>query len=513
MPESVEPNVLVNAVLGKITDVLLNGDGQVIPKSDDHFVAFSSPGTPILNEDFNYALEGFGGVVRQNVDEDDLENSVGPKDEEQEPDGPAPDQLMAQDAREKYMRAESFFNIVDLVPDTSGIIDSGRINTWNPETRVSKVYAMALEQSQVVDNEPDEETKRKLERWRGLLKKTVKVTDIVTEEEVEQVQDSDIVKAYNEKMFEYLGAALEYNNLRISALTGSDQEAVHRFATNASLLQMKVRAAMNAWSGAGHKGDVEKLNAAIQSVEDRAFVLLKQRYKEDFSRSILTNPSTGSNFLYSQPASASFARDESGWSEFYFNSGSFASNYKFASDSTAGGGAFAFGPFVAGGSGSVERQEWNNKIDTSRFKMRFKLARSTVARPWFNLDFLLSAFWRFDQNNTIVRNAMISDGERPANGLLPAIITDVIFVRDLELDFGESNSEFERKTKEVSGGGGVAFGPFHIGGRHTSTNDDRTYEAHWSSQGVKINGMQIIGFICYMLPKSPDPHPEITSWI
>ncbi|MCB0166020.1 MAG: hypothetical protein KDI79_17430 [Anaerolineae bacterium] len=511
MAESVAPEVLVNAVLGNITDVLINGDGNVIPKSDDHFVAFMSPGIPLLGEDFNYALEGFGGVVRQNVNEDDLEASVGPK--EQDPNGPSPDQLMAQDALEKYMRAESFFSVVDLVPDTSGIIDSGRINTWNPETRISSVYAMALQQSQVFDNEPDDETKRKIERWRGLLTKTVKVQDIITEEETEEIRDSDIVKAYNEKMLEYLAAALEYNNVRIGAMSGKDQEAVHRFATNASLLQMKIRAAMNAWSGSGHKGDVEKLNAAIQSVEDRAFVLLKQRYKEDFARSILTNPSSGSNFLYCQPASASFARNGSGWSEFKFNSGSFASNFKFKSKSTSGGGGFAFGPVIAAGGGSVKRKSWSNKINTKHFTLKFSLARVPISRPWFHLDYLLSAFWRFDQSNAIVKNAMISDGKKPPNGLLPAITTDVIFVKDLVLDFGEYNSQFERMTKEASGGGGVAFGPFHIGGRHSSQSDQRSFNAEWTSQGVKIDGLQVIGFVCYMLPQSPDPHPDIDEWI
>lgn len=511
MAELVEPEVLVNAVLGKITDVLINGDGDVIPKSDDHFLAFMSPGIPMANDDFNYALEGFGGVVRRNVNDENLQDSLGPK--EPDPNAPTADQLMAQDALEKYMRAESFFSIVDLVPDTSGIIDSGRINTWNPESRISSVYAMALQQSQVFDNQPDEETQRKVERWRGLLKKTVKTKDLTTEEEIEEVKDSDIVEAYNQKQIEYLATAMEYNNNRISAMAGKDQEAIHRFAMNASLMQMQVKAKMNAWSGSGHKGDVEKLNAAIQSVEDRAMVLLKQRYKEDLARSILTNPSSGSNFLYTQPASATFARDDSGWSEFYFNSGSYASNHQFKSSASSAGGGFSFGSFFGAGSGKVKRENWTNKINTERFKMSFQLARLPISRPWLNLSFLISAFWRFDQSNTVVKNALISDGNKPANGLMPAITTDIILIKDLTLDFGESNSEFERMTKEVSGRSGVSFGPLYLGGRHASKNDERSYNATWSEQGVKVEGMQALGFLCYMLPKCPDPHPDITAWI
>jgi hypothetical protein len=96
---------------------------------------------------------------------------------------------------------------------------------------------------------------------------------------------------------------------------------------------------------------------------------------------------------------------------------------------------------------------------------------------------------------------------------MPAITTDCIFVKDLTLDFGESNSAYESQSKKVSGSGGVSYGPFHLGGRHSNQRDERSYEANWSKQGLKIDGMQLIGFLCYMLDKSPDPNPKVTDWI
>ena len=56
MANEVEPEVLVNSILGKFSDVLLNGDGKVVPRSDDHYDPFMSPGIPMLNEDFLYTL-------------------------------------------------------------------------------------------------------------------------------------------------------------------------------------------------------------------------------------------------------------------------------------------------------------------------------------------------------------------------------------------------------------------------------------------------------------------------
>ncbi len=497
----------MNSVLGKISDVLLNGDGQVVPRSDAHYLSFMSPGIPMLENSFNYALEGFGGVARQNATIEKLDQAVGSKEPTIDPGA------LAADARHKYQSAEAFAALCDLVPDTSGIVDSGRINTWQPETRVSQAYAIALQFSQVYNVEPDEETKRKIERWRSLLQTTKTETDLVTEEKVEKTVESDLVKKYREKMLAYYGEVYAYNNMKISAMAGQDENAVHQFAVNGPLMQMKVRAAENDWISNGYRDEYDRITAAIAAVEGRSFALLKQRYKEDFFRSLLTSPSSGANFLYTAPTPADFARAGSGWSHFYYNSSSWKSNHSFTSSSTSGGGGFSLGCFSIGGGGGVERKRWEGSLNAENFTLSMNMARVPIYRPAVNLTFLRSGFWRFDQQNLQYKNTLLSDGKKPANGLMPAITTDCIFVKDLLLSFGEYNSHYLREYEKVSGGGGFSFGPFHLGGQHSSVSDKSSYEANWSNQGVRVDGLQLIGFLCYMLPKCPDPNPNITIWI
>ncbi len=509
MANNVEPNVLMNAILGKISDVLLNGDGTVIPRSNDHYLAFMSPGVPFSPDSFNYAIEGFGGVARANADPAKLDQAVGEKG-----DAAASDPtLLAADARRKYQAAEAFSALCDLVPDTSGIVDTGRINVWNPETRISHAYALALQFSQVYNVEPDAATQAKLDYWRSLLQTTKVERDLVTQEEVEVTRESELVKKYREKMLAYYGEALAYNTMRISALAGQDQQAVHQFAINGPLMQMKVRAAENDWIGNGYRDTYDRINSAIAAVEGRSFALLKQRYHEDFFRSVLTSPSSGANFLYTAPIPADFALSDSGWSEFYFTAGSYKSNHTFHSSTTGGGGGLSLGIFSVSGGGSVSKQEWTGQINTESFNLRFKICRVPIYRPAINLAFIKSGFWRFDQQNAEYKNTLLSDGKRPPNGLMPAIMTDCIFVKDLQLDFGEYNSHYQSQSQSVSGGGGVSYGPFFLGGYHGSRNIERSYDANWSSQGLHIDGMQLIGFLCYMLDKAPDPNPNIIDWI
>jgi len=507
MPNNVEPEVLMNSILGKITDVLLNGDGEVVPRSDDHYFAFMSPGIPMLEDSFNYAIEGFGGVVRRSADPEKLDQSVGPQ-------GAAPSETevaaeLAADARRKYQTAEAYSALCDLVPDTSGILETARINTWQPETRISHAYAMALQFSQVYNVEPDEETKKKIEYWRSLLQTTKTEVNIVTGEQVERTTESDLVKKYREKMLAYYGEVLAYNNMRISALAGQDQLAVQQFAINGPIMQMKVRAAENDWISNGYRDEYDQINAAIAAVEGRSFALLKQRYKEDFFRSLLTSPSSGANFQYMAPVIADFARSGSGWSEFYFRSGDYQSNYKYRTSTTGGGGGFSLGVFSIGGGGEVTKTKTEGTVNTETFNLTFSMARVPIYRPGINLAFLKSGYWRFDQNNQEYKSTLLSDGGNPPQGLMPAITTDCIFVKDLCLDFGESNSHYESELKNVSGSGGVSYGPFFMGGRHSSTDRDRTYEYSWTKEGLKILGLQLIGFLCYMPGKMPDPNPNI----
>ena len=64
MPNDVIPKDLMNNVMGKIYDVIVNGDGTVVPKSQDNFFAWSTPGVPFEESDFDFLTQGLTGVYK-----------------------------------------------------------------------------------------------------------------------------------------------------------------------------------------------------------------------------------------------------------------------------------------------------------------------------------------------------------------------------------------------------------------------------------------------------------------
>jgi hypothetical protein len=323
----------------------------------------------------------------------------------------------------------------------------------------------------------------------------------------------------------YPAAALEYNSRRIDALTADNARAVHFWNINASVLRNRVRAALGDWMSSGFKNDVDSINAFIAQVMERDMALLKRDYREDLDKARLTGMASGSDFYYTSVVPGNFMNAR-GWTEFGFTSSdsnsSSNSSYRFSSSSGRAGGGF-LGIFAGGGSASSSGGETQSHVqfDSESFGMSFSIMQVPIVRPWFKSAFLNSKLWRMDQNNPQARGEIVSDGGRPAKGLIPAYPTSMICIKDLVLQFGRSSGmrDAAQSWQQASqnGGGVVCFGPFHLGGSYgrSSSSGNRSRSAHYDSETntMRVPGAQVVGFKCHVVPKSPDPSPAVTEWI
>src|SRR5437667_4188517 len=63
MPD-VMPHEIANSIMGKLYDVLTNGD-DTVPKSEDNFFSWCTPAIPVEAEDFDFLSQGLTGVVKK----------------------------------------------------------------------------------------------------------------------------------------------------------------------------------------------------------------------------------------------------------------------------------------------------------------------------------------------------------------------------------------------------------------------------------------------------------------
>lgn len=504
------PNDLMNNVLGKIFDVITNGDGKTVPKSEDNFFAWCTPGMPFETSDFDFLTQGLTGVYKPRT----IVNAEGQRvtepltDEQREAE-------IAKDTSRMYQQAEQLARLVDVIPDASGIDDTHvRMNVKNDEGTLSDVYEEVLRFSQVANTELTAAQKAKIEKYRQLLQVEREKEDLITGEMTKVMEDSPLVKAYNTKMQAWVEAALEFNSARIDALTASTPRAVNNWAINANVLRARVRTAFNDWVANGYKNEYEAIAAQIEQMSARDLSLLKAQYKDAMEKARLTGLASGSDFFYTSIAPSGFATSR-GWTRFTFTNRDHSYYSKKRTQNWGGGGALNLGFFSIGGGAGGQRTEFDSQANFSSFDMSFELCQVPIIRPWFKSNFLTAKTWRFAQGNEGFKNKFLSDGRQPPSreSMLPAYPTAMLFVRNLRLNFVNASSVAHALDSKVSGGGMVGFGPFHLGGHYESGAADRSRRHHFDSQGIFIDGLQCIGMKCHLLPKSPNPDPAIKKWV
>ena len=504
------PEELMQTVLGKLYAVLMGGDESVAPPSKDNFFSWCSPGIPITEDSLRFLSTGLSGVVN--------ENSL-PKGEDGKP-VPLTDaekeKLRASDTGQLYMQAENLARIVDFIPDINTGINEGlsRLSIMENEGTLSDVYKYVLQFSQVANTELSDADKAKLEKYKQLLQVKRVKKDLITDEETEVIESSPLVSVYNQKMTAYIDAVLEYNTHRVAALSAANTEAIHFFALNAASLRKKVQAAMSDWVSNGYKNEYEQIAARIDQIQSKDLSLLKAEYKDTLEKTKLTGIASGADFYYTSLIPGDFTRG--GWTKFTFKSSDFE-QHKSTKAEDYGVRASA-GFFGIGAKGGHEHTESHSKrtIDASNFTLEFEISQVPIVRPWFKTVFLTSKAWKLDPTTNPEiksRGEVLNDGEMPPKGILPGYPTTVVFIRNLILNFGTYNSDFQSDFTSNSASGSAGWGPFSVSAHYNSSKGEESFESHSNTQGIRVDGMQIIGFKCHLLPKSPDPLPGITNWI
>ena len=166
----VEPNVMVNSIMGKLYNILTNGD-DTVPQSEDNFFSWATPGIPIEARDFEFLSQGLTGIVKKAK----LDEILGPQNGTEKPEiSPQMlESLRAQDTAGLYMQAENFSRLVDFVPDLASTTNNqfARLSVMNNEGTLSERYEYILRMSQIMQTELPEDTKQENRKIPRLAKR------------------------------------------------------------------------------------------------------------------------------------------------------------------------------------------------------------------------------------------------------------------------------------------------------------------------------------------------------
>lgn len=479
---------LANAVMGNIYSLLTAGDDALFHQRR-HFFTWISPSWPFDPDEWDFMVTTAGQ-------------------------GETPEER-ASDNRRRMDGARNFAFMTDFVPDLSGLLGETK-QTAVFDTRLGTLSGQllaVLQKIEVANIPPSEEALEKIELVRNALYEEREVVDTDTLERVTMPGPSPMMHAYTAFESKYLAALQVYEKARADALAGSGGS----FETTGRVLQMQLESARRDWEAAGRRKQVEELRAHLARLTGDSMAIQWQKLVDMFENSGFAFVG-GGDWFWAQVAPAS-AVQAANWTEFTFDQSSYES-YRDVRVLDARGSASVRVPglFMSriAANGSLEEKRTYDSVNTERFSLSFEIAELPIIRPWFNLamDFFQSRRWRLPDDEMPLSSGPESGDPE---GSLVAYPAYIVVVKNLELrmsEFQQSSTDFDR---DIKAGGSmkpfIGFGPLRLGGTYRRTNERREREVEYDGQSITALSPQIVGFRCIMLPKMPDPDPNVAQWI
>jgi hypothetical protein len=293
------------------------------------------------------------------------------------------------------------------------------------------------------------------------------------------------------------------------ANAASDPMKLQMWPMNGKLFQDEIDEAFAKWQGFGFKVEIDKAmdTLAAQGI-DPAIVLIA-RAKNKYENSLVNIPLVGNIPYTFMSPSRWYDPFGDGWNNYSQND--FHSETHFSSETTksSGGGGFSIGFFSIGGSASTSETKTELNINTEGLTVEFEYTVVDIIRPWLDTTLLNLSNWfvvgdypascistgKFQQEFKVNDPNMML--------FMPSIVTSMVLARNVNIQWAKTDEHRDTLDSAVSGGGMLGFGPFFCGGSHSETKHKTNTSLDQHSQGLRIDGVQLIGYVSTIMPSSP----------
>jgi hypothetical protein len=480
---------LMNRLYTNLTD---GEEGFVERNAQERFIAWCLPGIPMDPSELRFLRQNFQGQG-------------------------ATEQDKATDTAQLIGQASRFARMIDFVPDVTGIFDEQQqlVAFSRNESCLSRIYERVLRQSQVAAIELTEAEKKFVEDTRNELYPEQEVFDDDTQTTVRTRAEGPALRAYKRFAAAWEEAVLKWNDVRIKSQAPATPQDALSGALNLKPLRARVTAALNDWEVGGQKSAIESRQAQLASITNRDLSLWKADLVDRFETSRLTD-ALGQEFFFATLVPTGFAFSNQGWSEFEMSEKDVETFSRLKSTQFDASGKVNWGLFSVGGGASGASSSKLEVQKASNVTLKYSVAQIPIVRPWFDPTFLESRAWRLAPS--AVDLTFLSDGgdpkrDIPPKGMLVGYPTSVIFLKDVLINFDEMQDEKSELNKQLKTKASGGWGPLKLGGTYTRDGQVKEVKTSFSKDGFKVEGLQIIGFRCHLLNKSPNPLPGIAAFV
>jgi hypothetical protein len=203
------------------------------------------------------------------------------------------------------------------------------------------------------------------------------------------------------------------------------------------------------------------------------------------------------------------------WSSFTFND----EDYQYQRESTqvrSGGGlSVNFGLWRASSGASYSKDTGFVRSSNTTINISFEARRIVVDNYWLNPLVFQTRSWGWAPNTVGAGLGYICDGNPATNhgicgGVMPLLPVGVLLAKNIKISGNFSEQERNWMHEQISAGASFGFGPFSIGGHYSKRTEKDYIHGQVTGTGVESPQMQILGWFCKPLGKTPDPDLGMT---
>jgi hypothetical protein len=380
---------------------------------------------------------------------------------------------------------------------------------WRPSARtIWDVYEDAITHVTLPSTTLTARQQSELERAQAFLTTTATTTDPVTGARRQVIEDTPQYTAYREHQTAYLAALSSHNGMEIQAnVPGASNALVQDWARNGGAYRSQVASAWSAWVADGCKDDVEEALGTVRTLAGQGPATLYEVLRGNLAADQMTD-TLGQAFHPAylslpdplMPAlKASWVRYE--WS--LRDLQMFSATPQTDSGSSAGPG---WGLWCSGASAQYGSGQKSFECDTTGLMVQAELLQMPLKRAWLRPEVFGSRGWCWSPR---ARFGLLSNGGIPPDGLMPLYPASVILAKDVAINLDMTSRQNQSSWSSISAGASFGWGPFSISGNVIQPGASAESHFMQSLSGISVPGPQIIAFMCEMLPKAPDPDPNL----
>jgi hypothetical protein len=290
----------------------------------------------------------------------------------------------------------------------------------------------------------------------------------------------------------------------------SDPMKLQMWPIQGKTYQDDVDFAWDQWQSFGFKQEIDEAIAVLAAQGIDPAILMIGRAKHKYENSLINIPSVGDiPYTFMTPSKWYSATGADGWNDYTQTDFHTEAHFDSKTTHTDAGGGFSIGFFSVGGGGSADKTKTSLNIQTEELAIEFEYATVDIQRPWLDTNLLNLSNWFLvgDYPASSISDGTFNQQFRQDNSaamvFLPSIVTSLILARNVRIKWNKKATDMQTLNSAVSGGGHVGYGPFSVSVNHSENHIKNDFTFDENSQGITIQGVQVIGYVSIITPGSP----------